>query len=41
MQTIGAAAADATDAELLEVPVGSPVLRVRADHADRRGHGRC
>jgi GntR family transcriptional regulator len=26
-QTIGAAAADATDAELLHVPVGSPVLR--------------
>ncbi|HEY8544988.1 MAG TPA: GntR family transcriptional regulator [Acidimicrobiales bacterium] len=26
-QTIGAAAADAADAELLEVPVGSPVLR--------------
>jgi GntR family transcriptional regulator len=26
VQTIGAAAADARDAELLEIPVGSPVL---------------
>ena len=31
-QTIGAAAAEADDAELLEVPPGSPMLRCRARH---------
>ena len=37
MQTIGAAAAGREDAELLGVPVGSPVLRCeRVTRGDRR-----
>jgi GntR family transcriptional regulator len=38
VQTIGAAAASPDDADLLDIPVGSPVLvceRITRDHADR------
>ena len=41
VQTIEAAAADATDAELLAIPVGSPGPALRADHVRPRGHARC
>jgi GntR family transcriptional regulator len=37
VQTIGAAVADPRDATLLEVPVGSPVLRCERTTADRAG----
>ncbi len=37
VQTIGAAAASATDAELLGVPTGSPVLRCERVTSDREG----
>jgi GntR family transcriptional regulator len=37
VQTIGAAAADPLDAALLEVPVGSPVLRCERTTSDRGG----
>ncbi len=37
-QTIGAAAASASDAALLEVPVGSPVLRCERVTRDADGH---
>ena len=37
MQTIGAAVADARDAALLEVPVGSPVLRCERTTSDPDG----
>jgi GntR family transcriptional regulator len=37
VQTIGAALADPVDAELLEVPVGSPVLRCHRTTSDQRG----
>jgi GntR family transcriptional regulator len=37
VQTIGAAVADARDAALLEVPVGSPVLRCERTTRDRDG----
>ena len=38
VQTIGAAVADRRDASLLEVPVGSPVLRCERTTAARDGH---
>ena len=37
IQTIGAAVVDARDAALLEVPVGSPVLRCERITSDRDG----
>jgi GntR family transcriptional regulator len=37
VQTIGAAVIDASDASLLEVPAGSPVLRCERITADRDG----
>jgi GntR family transcriptional regulator len=37
VQTIGAAVVDGRDAELLEVPVGSPVLRCERITSDREG----
>jgi GntR family transcriptional regulator len=37
VQTIEAAAADATDAELLAIPVGSPVLRCERITSDQEG----
>lgn len=37
VQTIGAAVVDGSDAELLEVPPGSPVLRCERTTADRHG----
>lgn len=37
VQTIGAALADRRDADLLEVPVGSPVLRCERTTSDRHG----
>jgi GntR family transcriptional regulator len=37
VQTIGAAVVDGKDAELLEVPPGSPVLRCERTTSDRHG----
>ncbi len=37
VQTIGAASVDAVDAELLEIPVGSPVLRCERTTTDPQG----